>query len=115
MLGEAILQTVRDKQLYVHFFRMHFSVITALALMSAAVLAEPISHDGVVNKRTDNWCRVVTNTSCRKGPGKNYDTVRVEGRDYITPEKHFGVKCTKEGTDVNGDRTWNATLLPPGL
>ena len=92
---------------------MHFPIITAaLALISAsAVLAEPIPIpvDETVNaldKRADNWCRAVEPLFCRKGPGRNYDKVKVEGRDKISTEKNFGVRCTKEGENINGDSTW---------
>ena len=85
---------------------MHFTFVVALTLFSACALAEPIPQDATLSKRADNWCRVVTNLNCRKGPGKNYDEVKVEGLDYIPPGKKFGVRCTKEGTNVEGDKTW---------
>jgi hypothetical protein len=86
---------------------MHFSLLTALTLLSASAMAEPIPQSGHdLDKRADNWCRVVENSNCRKGPGVQYDEVKVEGKGYISPDKRFGVRCTKEGSNVNGDKTW---------
>ncbi|KAK5651246.1 hypothetical protein OQA88_12654 [Cercophora sp. LCS_1] len=100
--------------------KMHFNLITALALLGAT-FAEPIpkpellpAAGAVLDKRADNWCYVVTNVNCRKGPGTNYDEVKVEGRGYISPEKNFGVRCTKEGTNVNGDKTWPSSTKQSG-
>ncbi|KAK0648990.1 hypothetical protein B0T16DRAFT_124495 [Cercophora newfieldiana] len=93
---------------------MHFPFVATLVLSLGSALAEPIPQpdalqavEAAVAKRADNWCRVVTNVNCRKGPGVSYDEVKVEGRGYISPEKNFGVRCTKEGSNVQGDRTWD--------
>lgn len=88
---------------------MHFPIVTAaLALISAsAVLAVPVDETvNTLDKRADNWCRVVEPLFCRKGPGRNYDKVKVEGRDKISTGKNFGVRCTKEGESINGESTW---------
>jgi uncharacterized protein YraI len=85
---------------------MYFSLVAALTLFSASALAEPIPQDATLSKRADNWCRVVTNVNCRKGPGVSYDEVKVEGLGYVPPGKKFGVRCTKEGSNVEGDKTW---------
>ena len=86
---------------------MHITAL-ALTLLSASALAEPIPQpaDAALDKRADNWCRVLENVNCRKGPGKQYDEVLVEGVGYISPSKRFGVRCTKEGGNVEGDKTW---------
>ncbi|KAK3326689.1 hypothetical protein B0H66DRAFT_637923 [Apodospora peruviana] len=92
------------------YLKMHFSFFTVLALFSASALAEPIpkaAADAILDKRGDNWCRVVENVNCRKGPGTNFDKVTVEGRSQISPSKNFGVRCTHEGTSVGGDKTWD--------
>jgi hypothetical protein len=89
---------------------MHFSLVTALSLLAASAAAEPIplaEHN--LNKRADNWCKVATNANCRQGPGEGYPEVLVEGKGYIGTDKRFGVRCTREGSNVSGDRTWYVT------
>ncbi|KAK4455344.1 hypothetical protein QBC34DRAFT_389770 [Podospora aff. communis PSN243] len=87
---------------------MHFSFITALALLAASAVAEPIPKtENNLDKRADNWCKVATNANCRQGPGEGYGEVKVEGKWYISTDKRFGVQCTREGSNVKGDTTWD--------
>ena len=48
---------------------MHITAL-ALTLLSASALTEPIPQpaDAALDKRADNWCRVLENVNCRKGP-----------------------------------------------
>ena len=92
---------------------MRFTLLTALAFLSTSALAVPNSPTedvraaGTISKRADNWCRVASSYNCYKSTSRNSAKVKVEGRDKISTEKNFGVRCTKKGQDVNGDSTWD--------